>query len=334
MKNFINNRKIAITGGTGFLGKCIIQKLLQYDAEIYCFVREGSNVVKLPNSEKIKIVTVDFSNTNSLKEHLRDISVVIHLIGQLGKYGIDYQTFYETNVIITKNMIQACSKSLVEQFIFCSTPGVQGFGRRLANENDAYNPRNDYEKTKMLAEQFIIRYCTDKELNYTILRPDFVYGPGDYRRVQMYKNIRDRKFVLTTNGLSYLHPTYIDDIADGFLKSIGNIDAYKEIFNLSALEDVTVLVYLNSIAKATESRLIKFNIGYKASIILASIIEIISKKFFNKEGFVSKNKIDFLALDHSTSNQKARDILGYHPIYPINEGMEKTIEWCKHSNLL
>ena len=54
----------------------------------------------------------------------------------------------------------------------------------------------------------------------------------------------------------------------------------------------------------------------------------------NKEAFVSKNKIDFLALTHSTSNEKAKRLLGYEPQVSLQEGMKKTIQWCKENELL
>ena len=53
-----------------------------------------------------------------------------------------------------------------------------------------------------------------------------------------------------------------------------------------------------------------------------------------KEAFISKNKIDFLALDHSTSNEKAISLLGYNPQVSLQDGMKRTIQWCKDNELM
>ncbi len=57
-------------------------------------------------------------------------------------------------------------------------------------------------------------------------------------------------------------------------------------------------------------------------------------EFLHRDAFVSKNKIDFLALDHSTSSEKAMKLLGYQPEVPLKEGMKRTIDWCNENGLL
>ena len=252
----------------------------------------------------------------------------------MGEYGVTKEQFENINVNLTMKILEWSEQAGIRQFIFCSTPGVQGFGHRLAVEEEKYAPRNLYEMIKVEAEKNIIHFCQNANIKYTILRPDFVYGPGDRRRAKMYRNIRKKKFVLTTNGKAYLNPTYITDITQGFIKSIDNRFAYNQIFNLSADKDVTALEYLTVIAECVGSELIHINIGYRLSHIIAAIIEKMYDRILRKDGFVSKNKIDFLAIDHSTSIEKAKKMIGYTPEYSIRDGMKKTIEWCEKENLL
>ncbi|HJA92812.1 MAG TPA: NAD(P)-dependent oxidoreductase [Candidatus Eisenbergiella merdipullorum] len=328
-------KKIVISGANGFIGSWLIKGLSQKGQyQIWALVRKNSNISNIFGIEDVNIVKVDYDNTECLEEILLGKDVFIHLIGQMGAYGISEEIYEKVNIELTEKMLALCEKSGVKQFIFCSTPGVQGFGHRLAKEEDAYAPRNPYEKTKMQAELSIIKFCHGASIKYTIIRPDFVYGPGDYRRVKMYRNIQNKKFVLTTSGKSYLHPTYILDVVQGFEKSIGNQNAFNEIFNISAEKDVTALEYLNAIADYVQSSLIHINVGYGLSILSAGMIELFYKFFSKKEAFVSKNKIDFLSIDHSTCNEKAKEKIDYHPEFPIRKGMSATIEWCRQENLL
>ena len=326
--------KILVTGATGFIGQWLITELArQGKHQVIALVRKESDTTKLKQEKAISVVVVDYEHSN-LSNEFDNVEVCIHLIGQMGKFGVSEEKFTNVNVNLTQKILKICEEKGVKQFIFCSTPGVQGFGTRKAAEEQSYAPRNAYEKTKVMAEQAVIDFCKNANIKYTIIRPDFVYGPGDTRRVKMYKNIMDKKFILTTSGKSFLHPTYITDVTQGFIKSIGNENAYNEIFNISAREDVTSLQYLRIIAECVESKLIHINVGCGISIAAASLIEGIYKLFLHKEAFVTKNKIDFLAIDHSTSSDKAQKLLGYDPQVDLADGMKITIEWCKNEKLL
>ncbi len=197
-----------------------------------------------------------------------------------------------------------------------------------------FSPRNDYEKTKAEAEKTVKRICQKFSFHYTIIRPDFVYGPGDVRRIRMYRNIRDKKFVLTTSGKSYLHPTYVEDVVQGFLLCLENRQAYDRVFNIAAEQDISSKAYLSVIARTVDSQLIQINIGCTLSRLIAGMINSLSQLILKREGFVSRNKIDFLAMDHSSSIKRAKEELGYCPAYTFERGIKITVQWCKNNHLL
>lgn len=324
--------KIVITGITGFIGLNYL-KCLNPEYEYTCLVRKSSNTDILQAYPQVSVKKIDFS-CSEIEQEIHGKDILIHMAGQMGGYGIPVETFERVNCQLTQDIVKACRATGIRQFIYLSTPGVQGFGHRLCTENTSYAPRNKYEETKVRAEEIIINTLKNSAVKYTIIRPDFVYGPGDYRRIKMYKNIRDRKFILTTSGKSYLHPTYVMDVVQGINKSLAAPNAYNEIFNISAENDITVQEYLKVMTSYFNVTLLKINVGYHLSIFFADIIEKFCNYLLKREGFVSKNKIDFLALDHSTSNKKARELLGYKPEYTFERGFELTMKWCKKNNLL
>lgn len=325
--------RIILTGATGFIGKNFIPKVIEDKNNYICLVRKDSSIDWLLGYQNIAVHKCSFTQGELFME-CENAEVVIHMAGQMGGYGITKEQLEITNCELTRCLVNACLKSNVKQFIYLSTPGVQGFGNRLCKEEVPYNPRHDYEKTKVKAEKIIISGFKNSCVNYTILRPDFVYGPEDYRRVKMYKSIRNKRFVLTTSGNSFLNPTYVLDVVQGILKCIGNKNAENEIFNISSAEDITVKEYLSEIAKDLNVSLIHFNIGYPVSCFLATIIDRLTHYIFHREGFVSKNKIDFLAINHSTSCLKAQELLGYEPNYDFKTGFRETLRWCKNNKLL
>lgn len=325
--------KILVTGITGFIGQNFANAIKNDTNDYICLVRSTSKTDFLKNHSNVRVIVTDFSE-KELAELLQDVKIVVHMIGQMGGHGVQKEQFEASNCKLTLDMLNACIHAGVKQFLYLSTPGVQGFGNRLCVETIPYAPRNLYEETKVQAEKIIISSLKESDVKYTIIRPDFVYGPGDYRRIKMYKNIRDKKFVLTTSGTSYLHPTYVDDVVQGIICAMGNINAYNEIFNISALNDVTVKEYLKTMADYFNVSLIHINIGYRLSCLMAGMIDWLFNLLLKKEGFVSKNKIDFLAIDHSTSNEKARKMIGYKPQYDFKTGFNLTMKWIEENNLL
>ena len=324
--------KVVVTGITGFIGRNFA-KTMDDGNDYIDLVREESKVDFLKGLENVRIMRINFTY-DELLTILKGKDVVIHMIGQMGGYGIPREKFEKVNCDLTRDIVNVCIEAGIKQFIYLSTPGVQGFGKRLCVETDPYAPRNSYEETKVEAEKIIITLFEKSEVRYTIIRPDFVYGPGDYRRINMYKNIRDKKFVLTTSGDSYLHPTYVDDVVQGIRCALENEKSYDEIFNISAMNDITVKEYLQVMADYFGVKLIHINIGYRMSCFLAGIIEKICNVVLKKDGFVSKNKIDFLAVDHSTSSKKAQSLIGYDPQYDFETGFANTMKWCEDNNLL
>lgn len=323
--------KVLVTGATGFIGRQLLPALQRARHQVVCAVRAATDRTGL---SAMGVEIVDIRDDGAMEQALVGCGALIHLAGQMGAYGTPYQAFYETNCTLTERLAKLAVQAGVARFIFCSTPGVYGFGQRLCKEETPYAPRNDYERTKALAEQALIRTCSGTGTAYTILRPDFVYGPGDMRRVKLYRNIRRHRFVLTTSGKSYLHPTYIDDVIQGFMLCLKNEQAENQIFNLAGEKDVPSGTYLAEIAHQLGVKLIHINLGYHLSILAATAIDRTMQALLHKEGFVSKNKIDFLSVDHSSSIQKAQTLLGYCPQYTLEQGLAATLAWCREENLL
>lgn len=321
---------ILVTGATGFIGKNLVERLLEEKHNIICVSRK-----KIGNgffSQEVENIVLDLQEIEKIGERMQGIDVVIHMAAQLGHYGIPYDYYYNVNYLATAKLAKLSVKYNVKQFILCSAPFVVGLGGRNTKEDEPYMPTNEYSETKMLAELGVINIC-DGRIPYTILRPSYVYGKEDVRRVVLYRNIKKKRFVLTTSGRAYIQPTYVSDIVDGFIISILNEKAYNEIFNLGGNE-CTSKEYLECIAQNVGSKLIQINIGYHLSVFMANIIDGFCKKVFGKAGFVNKGRIDFFAKDHSCNIEKAKRVLGYQPKIDLDKGINLTIQWAKENGYL
>jgi len=331
-RNIIKAGEIFVTGSTGFVGVHLVKELSKQGFQCRCLVRNFRMAKQIFRGYKgVEFLNGDLTESNTL-EHIPDKAhTVIHLAALLGDFCNRETDIWDVNVNGTINLLMRLG--MTKKFVFCSTPGVQGFGHRMAKEELPYRCFGVYEKSKVEAEKLVIRECTKKGINWLILRPDFVYGPGDLRRLPLYRRIAEKKMYVLGDGQATITPTYIEDVIQGFIRCIENDDVPSGIFNISG-RPLTVEAYLTTIADILDTSLPKIRIPLFVSRVAASACEVIYQYILDREPPISMSKVKFLTEDHGTDNRKAREILDFTPRFFFAQGMRKTIDWYKKEKLL
>lgn len=324
--------KVLVTGGTGFIGRHLVKALLAKGSAVRILSRKRDDI-RLFKDTGIEWVCGDLTVKDSLQEIARDVDVVFHLAAQMGTWGLDSKHFDNVNVQGTQNILEACVDKGVKQFILASTPGVQGKGDPHANETLPFKPPYDYERTKCEAEKLVIKFNRNCDLHVTIIRPDFVYGPGDLRRLSLYRAIKQKKFYIVGSGKSILHPTYVEDLIQGFGLVMNNQVAFGEVYNIAGPHQITVEDYVRIISKALDVPVPLVKIPKPLALAMAMVFEIISKVSGN-EPYISRSRIEFLTQSHGLDIDKARTQLGYVPKYDFEEGIRLAISWYRNQGLI
>jgi len=324
--------KVLVTGGTGFVGRHLVRALVGEGATVRILARETSDVKELEKLN-VEIVHGDIANENSLPRIADDTDVVYHLAAQVGEWGIPESQFEAVNVQGTRNLLEESVRAGVKHFVFCSTPGVLGKGYAQAPETLPYNPPYVYERTKCDAEKTVLEFHQGQHLPTTIIRPDFVYGPDDLRRLPLYRAIRDKRFYIIGNGRSLLHPTYVDDVIQGFHLVAEDTVNYGEIYNIAGPHLVTVQEFVETIARVLKVPLPRLKIPKFLALAAARVCESLSG-ISRKEPFISRSKIEFLTNSHGSDVSKAQTQLGYQARFQLEEGMRRTIDWYQKNRLL
>ena len=325
---------ILITGGTGFIGTHLVKAFIRRGFHCTCLVRPTSSIGGLSKLGNLRIIQGDITDKRSLKRCIKDVQVVCHLAAQVGEWGIPDERFFAVNVQGTRNLLEAASEAEVKHFIFCSTPGVQGKGYASASEGLPYNPPHIYELTKAEGEKIVLAfYKKGRAMKVTIVRPDFVYGPGDLRRLPLYRAIKDRRFFIIGNGRALVHPTFIEDAIEGFCLLPDNPVAFGKIYNIAGPHAINVKEYAQTISKALKVTLPRVRIPVVPARILALFFEAFSM-ISSKSPLLSLSKVDFLTKDHGSDISKAMDDLGYRPEVYLEEGIRRTVGWYCRKLLL
>ncbi|MBT8374957.1 MAG: NAD(P)-dependent oxidoreductase [Deltaproteobacteria bacterium] len=322
--------KIIITGATGFIGRNVAES----------FNEEGINVVATGRSqdigEKLRKTGIDFipanlKNRSQLKKAFAPADYVIHCAAKAGDWG-KYKEFYETNVLGTRNVIDACKRNDIGKIIFISSPSAYFTGKDRHNilESEPLPKKQfKYGKTKLISENELL--AQKKEgLKTIILRPRAVYGKYDNIIVPRILKLSEKKNLPLINGGQALTDiTYVDN----FVSAIKNCfsapdDAWNEVYNISNGDPISIKDWFSQVLEIFERPFNPKNLPVPIAKIFAGIMETMSiLPFGNKEPALTRFSVGYMAKTMTMSIAKAKRKLNYLPKIGNREGFENYKKW-------
>ncbi|MBI5788927.1 MAG: NAD(P)-dependent oxidoreductase [Candidatus Schekmanbacteria bacterium] len=326
---------ILITGASGFLGKHLVQKLLSGGHNLRLVTRKRCNIDQMLAQEpRVRIVEADLTKPETLQGILTGSEVVYNLAGILGQANITDDVYWQTNYQSTGNLLKLCvQEKTVRRFIHCSSAGVQGpIENPPADESFPYAPSNIYETTKAAAEKMVLEYQKKHNFPVVVLRPEFVYGPGDLHVLGLFKAIGSGRFVVFGDGSTWLHPTYIDDAVQACELALDNDAALGQVYIIAGERAVTVRELADQIAdtlKVKRPRSVPMWIGRWAAVTLEEI-----GKAFSKEMPFNRARLKFFTQNRNFKIDKAHTELGYQPQFNLARGLASTVDWYKQEGYL
>jgi nucleoside-diphosphate-sugar epimerase len=182
-------KSVLVTGANGFIGKSLIELLCSRNWKVVAVLRREPGALARLGAQ--------FEQLTLLKEPerwqsaMRSIDCVVHLAGrahQLGRAGDDAEAFNEVNVLGTSFVARQAAEAGVKRFVMLSSIKVNGEGgpSLVYRAEDIPKPEDEYGRSKMAAEIAIREICTQGGVEYVVLRPPLVYGPGvgaNFRRL-------------------------------------------------------------------------------------------------------------------------------------------------------
>lgn len=213
--------KIIITGGTGFIGKNLSQKLIQKGHEITILTRKT-----YINQLKANYKKVDYFNLSSLMSAISEADLIIHLAATL--FSRTKKEFFKTNTLITQNLIKAANSAGVKKIIYISSLAAGGPSKNSVprNEDMEDNPISYYGKSKLQSEKELNNFKHD----YLILRPPIVYGPKDSGFSEIAKWVKKGIMVVPGDKNVFFSFIFLEDLTNCIVQAIENNLFIKEKF--------------------------------------------------------------------------------------------------------
>jgi len=317
----IRGKKIFITGGAGFIGSRLIERLIG-ENEIVVYDNLARNALKdLPcyQHPNLKIIRGDILDYEHLKGSIPlETDIVIHIAAIVG-VSAAIQSLVKTievNMVGTYNLLKALEElnliKNIERLVYFSTGEIFGINTWIVDKKTftELHPMSEarwtYCVSKLAGEHLTYIYHKQYGLRTVILRPFNVYGPGQVGGGAIHqfvvRAIKNEPLLIHGDGDQIRAWLYIDDMVDGILLSLQEKKAIGEAFNIgNPRATITILSLAEKIIYLAGSR--------------SKIIHV-PKPYVDVELRIP-------------DIEKAKNLLGFEPKIDLNEGLRRTIEWYR-----
>ena len=312
--------RILVTGGAGFIGSHLVEKLLAVGHEVVIlddFNDFYDPQIKQANiagfARDVTVYHVDLRDGESVRNlfHREKIDVITHLAARAGvRPSIQYpRLYYDTNVTGTLHLLEAARVTGIERFIFASSSSVYGASKAIPFSEDEHLRQtiSPYAATKVAGEFLCSTYSHLYNLRVVALRYFTVYGPRQRPDLAIHQFTRriyaGQPIDQFGDGTTRRDYTYIEDVVQGTMAALEYDGPLFDIFNLGESETIQLKDLIVAIEHA---------LGKRAKI----------NQLPEQPGDMPLTCADI---------SKARKLLGYKPTTRLSDGLPNFIDWFLHT---
>jgi dihydroflavonol-4-reductase len=327
-----NNKRVLVTGATGFTGGALARKLVEQGNHVVALVRKTGNTQALEDLG-VELAYGDITDRAAVISAAKNCDIIYHIAAVYRTAGHPDSYYQGVNTTGVQHVVDAALEQQVGRTVHCSTIGVHGDVKELpSNEESPFNPGDIYQLTKLDGEELFAKAMADG-LCGSIFRPGAIYGPGDMRLLKMFKQIKRGFFPLFGGGKNLYHLSYIDDLTDGIILCGEHPNAVGQRFILCSNEYGTLKQLSAMIAAELGVKAPSFAPPIGPLMLAAKICESICKPL-GIDPPLHTRRVEFFAKSRAFDNSKARSMIGYAPKISTKEGVKRTIAWYQENDLL
>jgi len=344
-----NKQKVIITGAAGFIGGHVTDYFCKKYMDVSCFVRSSSDLSFIENLP-INIINGSVKDYAALESAFKNMDCVIHIAGLVKDWG-KYEDFYETNVVGTLNVLQACKANNIQNVII--TGSISSYGeensKEIKSEEHPYNSHykyfldsvfpckmNYYRDSKAQATKEAIKFAEENDINLSIIEPVWVYGENEFSSgfFEYIKSVKGKTPFFLGSSKNKFHVVYAKDLARAyylaFVKKpnginrliIGNqeIDFMDEVYSVFC-EELEIKKPKNL------PKVVFYPIGF--------LMELFNTVFSLKNApLLTRGRVNMFYDNIEYSTVKAEKLLSFTNEFDLKVGVKNTVNWYKENNLI
>ncbi len=304
--------KVLVTGGAGFVGSHLIERLLEQDCNVVCLdnFSSGKRINLETFKDKITLIEGNILNLEDVQPALEDVEYVYHLAAQISVTQSVRDPLHDASININGfiNLLNAILKSSVKRIVYVSTGGaIYGEPPHIpASETTPEEPISPYGLSKLVGEKYLKWYNTTHGLSYAIIRPANIYGPrqdplGEAGVISIFlgRLLKQKSLEIYGDGFDTRDYVFVKDIAAICTSAMASTE--NDTYNAGTGDQTSLLDLVEIIGHMTRLPI---------------------KKEFKPP---RRGDVKNIALDIT----KAKKILKWNPETSLSEGIQTTWEWFK-----
>jgi NAD dependent epimerase/dehydratase len=313
-----SGRRVLVTGGEGFIGSHLVERLVHEGAEVRTLVQYNAfgrfGWLDPAVHVEVRVIPGDVRDAGRVREAVDGCEVVFHLAALI---GIPYsyvapESYVQVNVEGTSNVALACRTTGVSRLVHTSTSETYGSALRVPiDEDHPLRPQSPYSASKIGGDMMALSYWHAFELPVAVVRPFNTYGPRQSTRAVIPTILTQLHGGATEIRLGATAPTrdfnYVDDTVSGFLAVAACDRAVGSVVNIGSGREVSIGDLVALLIRTT---------GSSAEVV-------VDPDRVRPTG----SEVDRLLCD----NTRAREWAGWRPEVSLEEGLRRTSDWVKEN---
>jgi len=308
--------KVLITGASGYIGRYLVDELIEHGHEVKTLTRQSSLKIK-----DVEIVCGDILKPESLLFAFDGVDAVFHNAAYVLDWG-KKKEIYRSNVEGTRNIAETCKKKGVDKIIYTSSAGVYGFPNidDYITEESPKNPLNTYQKSKLDGESVLKKF---EDMNISIIRPPLILGGAGTAGKIILEKIEQGKMTYVGRGDHYISLVHPNDVVQCLRLALEN-DGKHDTFN--------VVSFICTIKELFDE--IAYQLGVdppkkRVSYIIAYCAAFFAELFATKEPSLTKFRVKSFGTTRKISCERAKKEIWYKPKYDLQSTVKDMVSWYK-----
>lgn len=319
---------ILVTGGTGFTGIHLVKKLCETGAEVRVLARASSKREEL-NALPIIWCTGDVFDEEVVKQAVKGVNYIFHVAAAFREAKIADKVYWNVHVKSTQLLTAAAMEQPdFRRFVHVSTMGVHGhIDNPPADENYRFAPGDEYQRTKVEAEEWVKGFAKESGLPLTVVRPCAIYGPGDRRLLKIFKMAKLPVCpILGMNSKGLYHLIHVNDLVNFMMVAATHEKTLGEVYLCGNETAISFTDMVQLIGKKLGRVPPMMRLPVTPFFIAGDICEAICKPL-GIEPPIYRRRVAFFTKDRSFNTEKMRNDTGFEYEYDNESGLLHLADW-------